>query len=90
VSKEGEVEVYFKGFGRPQGLGFDPQGQLQVTASWQGRKGLYTFRNGTPELTVSGPMLVGFVYDNSSHSLYLVDSANLFRIELGEKLTAVS
>jgi hypothetical protein len=28
-------------------------------------------------------MLVGFVYDNSSHSLYLVDSANLFRIELG-------
>jgi hypothetical protein len=30
-------------------------------------------------------MLVGFVYDNSSHSLYLVDSANLFRIELGEK-----
>jgi sugar lactone lactonase YvrE len=84
VSKEGEVEVYFKGFGRPQGLGFDPQGQLQVTASWQGRKGLYTFRNGTPELTVSGPMLVGFVYDNSSHSLYLVDSANLFRIELGD------
>ena len=64
-------------------MGFDPQGHLQVTASWRGRKGLYTFRNGTPELTVSGPMLVGFVYDNSSNYLYLVDSANLFRIELG-------
>ncbi len=83
VSREGKIEVFFKGFGRPQGLGFDPQGQLQVTASWQGRKGLYTFRNGTPELTVSGPMLVGFAYDNSSNVLYLVDSANLFRIELG-------
>lgn len=85
VSTDGETEVFFKGLGRPQGLGFDPQGQLQVTASWQGRKGLYTLRNGIPELTVSGPMLVGFVYDNSTNSLYLVDSANLFRIELGEK-----
>jgi sugar lactone lactonase YvrE len=84
VSKKGEIEVFFKGFGRPQGLGFDPQGRLQVTASWKGRKGLYTFQNGTPELTVSGPMLVGFVYDNSRNSLYLVDSANLFRVELGD------
>jgi sugar lactone lactonase YvrE len=84
VSREGQIEVFFKGLGRPQGLGFDPQGNLQVTASWQGRKGLYTFRKGNPELTVSGPMLVGFVYDNSGTSLYLVDSANLFRIELGK------
>ena len=83
VSREGQIEVFFKGLGRPQGLGFDPQGNLQVTASWQGRKGLYTFQNGTPKLTVSGPMLVGFVYDNSRNSLYLVDSANLFRIDLG-------
>ncbi len=83
VSREGEVEVFFKGFGRPQGIGFDPQGQLQVTASWQGRKGLYTFRKGAPELTVSGPMLVGFAYDNTNNYLYLVDSANLFRVELG-------
>jgi len=83
VSKEGQIEVFFKGLGRPQGLGFDPQGKLQVTASWQGRKGLYTFHNGTPELTISGPMLVGFVYDNSRNCLYLVDSAHLFRVELG-------
>ena len=85
VSPEGQIEVFFRGLGRPQGLGFDPRGNLQVTASWQGRKGLYTFKNGTPELTVSGPMLVGFVYDHSRNSLYLVDSANLFRIELGGK-----
>ena len=87
VSTEGQIKVFFKGLGRPQGLGFDPQGKLQVAASWQGKKGLYTFQDGTPQLTVSGPMLVGLAYNKAGNSLYLVDSTNLFRIEMGEKLT---
>lgn len=85
ISSKGEVEVFFKGLGRPQGLGFDPKGNLQVTASCRGKKGLYTFRNGAPELTVSGPMLVGFAYNKEGDVLYLVDNASLFRIELAGK-----
>ncbi len=83
ISPQGEVEVFFKGLGRPQGIGFDLEGNLQVTASYRGKKGLYTFRNGKPEWTLSGPMLVGFVHDNSRKKLYLVDSENLYRIDLG-------
>lgn len=85
VSKKGQSKVFFKGLGRPQGLGFDPQGKLQVTASCQGKKGLYTFQNGTPVLTVSGPMLVGLAYDKTGNSLYLVNSTSLFRIEMADK-----
>ena len=82
ISSEGQCEVFFKGFGRPQGLAFDGNGNLQVVASWKGRKGLYTFSNGVPELTVSGPMLVGFAYNHEGNLLYLVDGANLYRIDL--------
>lgn len=82
ISPEGQSEVYFKGFGRPQGLGFDGHGNLQVVASWQGQKGLYTLSNGVPELTVSGPMLVGLTYNHEGNLLYLADSSNLYRIAL--------
>ena len=81
ISPKGEVEVFFKGLGRPQGIGFDAQGQLQVTASYRGKKGLYTLRDGIPEMTLSGPMLVGFVHDSRHKQLYLVDSENLYQID---------
>ena len=87
ISSEGQSRVFFKGLGRPQGLGFDARGNLQVAASWQGKKGLYTFQNGRPELTVSGPMLVGFSYNQEGNLLYLVDSSNLYRLELNSPST---
>jgi len=78
----GKVRVFFKGLGRPQGIGFDANGNLQVAASWRGIKGLYTFESGSPELVVAGPMLVGFAYGATESFLYLVDSTNLYRIDL--------
>lgn len=80
VTQDGKVETYFRGLGRPQGLAFNAQGELQVVASYRGRKGVYTFREGRPELTVAGPMLVGLAYDPSFSYLYLVDSVRLYRI----------
>lgn len=82
ISPEGQDEVLFKGFGRPQGIGFDSHDNLQVVASWKGRKGLYTLSNGIPELTVSGPMLIGFAYTQKGDALYLVDSSKLYRLQL--------
>jgi len=82
VSASGQVEVFFKGLGRPQGMAFDPEGNLQVAASYQGRKGIYTFRGGSPEWTVAGPMLTGLAYSPARDRLYLVDSSNLFVLDL--------
>ena len=82
IDPKGIQEVFFKGLGRPQGLAFDPHGNLQVAATYRGRKGLFTLRDGTPELTVSGPMLVGLAYNQDGSLLYLVDSSQLYQIEL--------
>lgn len=80
INGEGTVEVFFKGFGRPQGLAFDPDGNLQVTGSYKGLKGVYTFLGGVPELTITSPMLVGLAYWYPQRTLYLVDSSNLYRL----------
>ncbi len=82
VSPDGEVGIHFKGFGRPQGLGFDPQGRLQVAASYRGRKGLYTLGGLQPEMVVASPMLVGFAYSPDGRRLYCVDNSSLYRIDL--------
>jgi len=82
IPQSGEVEVYFKGFGRPQGLAFDANGDLQVAASFEGKKGIYTMKKGIPQWTISGPMLVGLAYNADKTTLYLVDSSHLFAVEL--------
>lgn len=82
ISPRAETEVYFRGLGRPQGIGFGPDGDLQVAASYRGRKGLYRFADRTPHLSVAGPMLVGFAYSPDRRYLYCVDNSSLFQIEL--------
>ncbi len=82
VTPEGHPHVFFRGFGRPQGLVFDPAGKLQVVASYKGKKGIYTFKNGEPALMVAAPMLVGLAYSADKSVLYAVDSANLYRFDL--------
>jgi len=40
VDNEGFDEVFFRGFGRPQGLAFDKDGNLYVAACYKGRHGV--------------------------------------------------
>src|SRR5918993_4888058 len=40
INPEGDVEVFFKGLGRPQGLAFDKDGNLYVAAALRGRRGI--------------------------------------------------
>ncbi|RPJ80877.1 MAG: gluconolaconase [Acidobacteria bacterium] len=81
VSRDGQVEVFFKGLGRPQGMAFDREGRLQVAASFQGKKGIYTFKGKIPEWTISGPMLIGLAYTPAKDRLYLVDNSNLYALD---------
>ncbi len=82
VSPEGEVEVLFRGLGRPQGMAFDSQGRLQVTASFRGCKGVFTLDNGQPEWWLAGPMLVGMAFSPGDKQVYLVDRNHLFEVVL--------
>jgi sugar lactone lactonase YvrE len=82
VSPEGEVENFFKGVGRPQGLAFDAGGTLHVAASYRGRRGLFAVNREEARLVVTGPMLVGLAYSADGNVLYLVDGSHLYQIEL--------
>lgn len=65
ISFGGEVTLVQSGFGRPQGLTFSPAGDLHVVEALAGVSGLYRVVDGRePELVVSGPKLVGVVFDD--------------------------
>ena len=60
ISPAGEVSVFFRGLGRPQGLAFDRQGNLYVAASLGGRRGIVRLTpQAEAELVVGGSNIVG-------------------------------
>jgi sugar lactone lactonase YvrE len=65
ISRSGEVERFFQGLGRPQGMAFDLDGNLYVAASQGGRKGIFRISpQQSAELVVSGAGLVGLAFTN--------------------------
>ena len=83
VSAAGEVETYYRGLGRPQGMAFDAEGRLYVAGSLGGRRGVVRFdKDGTPALFLSGPGIVGLAFTPSRALLVATNSA-LFRADVG-------
>jgi sugar lactone lactonase YvrE len=63
ISRTGEVEKFFRGLGRPQGLAFDAERNLYVAASHAGRRGIFRITpQANAELVVSGFGLVGLAF----------------------------
>lgn len=83
VAPSGEVETFFRGFGRPQGLAFDADGNLYAAASWRGRKGIVRL---TPQAEISqflsGPNVVGLAFAPSG-DLYITTTGALYRAPVG-------
>ena len=81
VSKDGHVEVFYRGLGRPQGMAFDAQGNLYVAASLGGRRGVVRI---TPErkaeLFLSGPAIVGLAFAPSK-SMIVATNNSLFKVD---------
>jgi IPT/TIG domain-containing protein len=83
VSNHGEVETFYRGLGRPQGLAFDAEGRLYVAASLGGRRGVVRFdHEPIPELFLSGPGIVGLAFTPSRALLVTTNSA-LYRADVG-------
>jgi sugar lactone lactonase YvrE len=64
LNPEGDVDVFFKGLGRPQGLAFDREGNLYVAAALRGRRGIVRISPGAAEakVVVAGVNLVGLAF----------------------------
>jgi hypothetical protein len=83
ISAAGEVEVFYRGLGRPQGLAFDAENRLYVAASLGGRRGVVRLdEKRKPELFLSGPNIVGLAF-TPSRSLIVATTSSLFRVDVG-------
>jgi sugar lactone lactonase YvrE len=91
INTHGEVEVFYRGLGRPQGMAFDDEGRLYVAASIRGRKGVVRInppdRAGeTPraDLFLSGPGVVGLAFA-PSRALIVATTNAVYRVDVGIK-----
>ena len=83
VSQDGEVDVFYRGLGRPQGLAFDDQGNLYVAASLSGRKGVVRISpDKRADLFVSGPGIVGVAF-TPSRAMVITTTNALYRVDVG-------
>ena len=83
INPAGEVEIFYRGLGRPQGLAFDADSNLYVAASLGGRRGVVRIdpdRNA--ELFLSGPGIVGLAF-TPSRSMAVATNSALYRVDVG-------
>jgi len=82
IAKSGEVEVFYRGLGRPQGLAFDAEGRLYVAASLAGRRGVIRIdQDRNAQHFLSGPGIVGLAF-TPSRAIVLTTHNALFRVDL--------
>ncbi len=81
VSPAGEIDVFYRGLGRPQGLAFDAEENLYVAASLSGRKGIVRIApDQHAELAISGLGLVGLAFAPSG-ALILASTNAIYSID---------
>jgi sugar lactone lactonase YvrE len=75
--------VFLTGFGRPQGIAFDADGNLYVTEGLVGDSGLYRISpSGEVEKVASAPPLVGLAFDGDG-GVALAGTSAVFQLDLG-------
>jgi sugar lactone lactonase YvrE len=83
ISPAGEVEVFYRGLGRPQGMAFDAEDNLYVASSFRGRRGVARITpDRNAELFLSGPGIVGLAFAPGKN-LVLATSGALYRVHVG-------
>lgn len=64
INADGDIDMFFKGLGRPQGLAFDRDGNLYVAAAFRGRRGIVRVSpdGNDAKLVVAGVNLIGLAF----------------------------
>lgn len=83
INTHGEARPWYRGLGRPQGLALASNGDIYVTASLHGRRGLVRVTpSGEATLVVAAPNLVGIAFSPLG-STVLADGDAVYDVELG-------
>ena len=81
ITQGGEVSVFYRGLGRPQGLAFDRDSNLYVAASHGGRRGITRITpDGRADIVLSGSGLVGLALQPSGRAILTTVNA-LFTLD---------
>jgi sugar lactone lactonase YvrE len=81
INQKGEVSTFYRGLGRPQGLAFDRTGNLYVSASLGGRRGIVRISaDGRAEQVLGGNGLVGLALLSGRRAI-LATSGALFSLD---------
>ena len=77
VDKEGVVAKFAVGFGRPQGLAFDSEGNLYAAACYAGRHGIFRISpdGQTIQQIVAGMNIVGLCFTRKGHLVAATNEA---------------
>jgi glucose/arabinose dehydrogenase len=85
ISHSGEVDVFYRGLGRPQGMAFDEDGRLYVAASISGRRGVVRIsQDKRADLFLSGPGIVGLAF-TPSRAMVVATTNAIYRVDAGIK-----
>lgn len=85
IAPTGEVEMFYRGLGRPQGMALDSEDRLYVAASLGGRKGVVRIDQARKaELFLSGPGIVGLAF-TPARALIVATNNALYRVDAGVK-----
>jgi sugar lactone lactonase YvrE len=84
IDRSGEVGIFSRGFGRPQGLAFDTTGNLYVAACLRGRRGIVRVSpdGADKELFVSGMNVVGLCFNREGEMIVATGEA-IYNLPLG-------
>src|SRR5215217_957350 len=77
INPDGDVDVFYKGLGRPQGLAFNRDGNLYVAAALRGRRGIIRISpdGDDAKVVVAGVNLVGLAFGATGDMLIVsIDS----------------
>ncbi|HEV2274279.1 MAG TPA: gluconolaconase [Acidobacteriaceae bacterium] len=76
IDQDGVVRVYYRGLGRPQGLAVDLAGNLYVSASFRGRRGIVSITpSGEASLVLAGSGIVGLAFVPGGNTIVATNNA---------------
>jgi sugar lactone lactonase YvrE len=83
IDQAGVVRIYYRGLGRPQGLAFDVAGNVYVSASLRGNRGIVCITpSGHASVVLAGSGIVGLAFVPGGNAILAANGA-VYDVALG-------